>query len=397
MRALSVLLAAAALMAWQPAMAATKETYAHKMEMGNLLYFNGDVDRSIKAFQRAAELNPKAFEPHLMILQVALQKGGDDSIKLAKTECQEVLKLKPGHKDARMIMGSLLRNEAATLTGDEQKAKLAEAQKEIELAMEAGAPEAMCEQTIAMILLQKGDFPEALARVDKALKKQPTYADAHLIRAVLLFRQIGDQINDPANKPKIEEVLSELDLAIKHKPKNAEAHSTKAQILFATGRHSDAEEAYNKSLADEPRNAQAWAELGNLHLQLMDKATEADKKKHHSNKGRDAFEKAAKLRPNDKNMAYNLAVMLEKQGAVHEAIQEFQRGALLENDFEMKGKILFHVQQLQQAAGMMVNPMSIPGAGTGGGGNNVFTQGLQVPFSSLIKLKDPNKEKASQE
>lgn len=399
MRALSVLLAAAALTAWQPGFAATKETYAHKMEMGNLLYFNGDVDRAIRAFQRAAELNPKAFEPHLNLVNLHVQRGGEEGVKLAIDECHEVLKRKPSNKEVHLILGNLLRTQASTMT-DTAKAKeiLTEAQKEVEAAMEMGAPEALCEQTIGMILLQKGDFDQSLQHIDKALKKQPTSPDAHLIRAILLFKPIGvEKINDPAMKPKLEEVLAELDLAVKQKGKNAEARNTKADILFAAGKHEESAEEYEKATQDDPRFAQAWAGLGNCHATLMGKATDEAKKKHHVDKAKDAYEKAKKLRPNDKNMIYGLAVMMEKQGAVFEAIQEFQNGLMIESDPVMKAQIMQHIQQLRGQVGFGGTALNFGGA-TGGGtiGNNLFMNGaLSTPFSNLIKIKEPKDKTAA--
>lgn len=401
MRSVNILLAAIVLLGSQSAFAATKETYAHKMEMGNMLYFNGDVERAIKAFQRAGELNPKAFEPHLSLVNLWLQKGGDDAITQAENECKAVLALKPQHRDCHLILGNLLRTEAGTLTDkDKMNAKLDEAAAEVAKAEELGANEALCENTIGLILLQRGDTDKALAHIDNALKKQPVYPDAHLIKGVLLFKQIGvDKINDPAMKDKLQQVFDELDLAVKQKDKNAEAHHTKAEILFAAGKYHDSAKEYEAAVKDEPRYVQSWAGLGNVHAQLS--GSDSAAKDDHLGKAKEAYSKAKKLKPDDKNIVYGLAVMLEKQGLIREALQEFNEGILMETDPIMKQQIFTHIQQLQQAAGGLAS-IGLPsiGSGTGGGtagasvGNNIFTSGaLSQPFSSLIKLKDP-KEKS---
>src|SRR5438270_9472391 len=95
-----------------PALAAPNATYAHKMEMGQLLYFNGDVDRAIAAYEAAAELAPNAFEPHLNLLQMYVQKGTDEAMEKAAHECNEVLKRKPGNREVHFLLANILRTQA---------------------------------------------------------------------------------------------------------------------------------------------------------------------------------------------------------------------------------------------------------------------------------------------
>ncbi len=399
------LLTTVSLVSFQSANAAGKETYAHKMEIGQLLYFNGDIERAIKNFVRASELNPKAFEPHLNLVNLYVQKGGDEGLTKAAQECAEVLKLKPSNREIHLILGNLIRTQASSETDkDKMNAKLEEALKEVQLAQDMGAPEALCENTIGLTLLQKGDMEGALLHIDKALKKQPNFPDAHLVKAVLLFKAINKDakgadsapgsLDSPENKKKLNEVFAELDLAIKQKEKNPEAHNTKADILFAAGKHDEALEHYHKAAEHEPRYAQAWAGIGNAQAHMAGKATDADKKREHIDHAKEAYDKAKRIKPTDKNIVYGLAVMLEKQGAVADAIQEFQNGLLLETDPMMKAQIQMHMQQLRRSGLGGSHTLGVPGAGgTSSIGDNMFINGaLSVPFSSLIKIKQP-KEK----
>src|SRR5262249_8850205 len=146
------------------------------------LFFNGDIDRAIHAFETAAELNPKAVEPHQNLVNLYIQKGDMPNMVKAGDECQEVLKRKPGNKDIHLIYGNILRTEAGMETDQAaQKSKLEEAAKEVQQAEDLNAPEAMCENTISMIELQLGDIDNALKHVEHAIDKQPTFPDAHLI------------------------------------------------------------------------------------------------------------------------------------------------------------------------------------------------------------------------
>ncbi|MBX9687614.1 MAG: tetratricopeptide repeat protein [Candidatus Obscuribacterales bacterium] len=104
--------------AGQPLSAATKPTYASKMQMGQLLYFNGNVDQAIRAFKYAAQLKPDAFDPHLNLVNIYVQK---QDFQAAVEECREGLKLKPNHRDLHLILGNLLRNMAgSSKDADEQ-------------------------------------------------------------------------------------------------------------------------------------------------------------------------------------------------------------------------------------------------------------------------------------
>ncbi len=391
---------------FQSANGASKETYAHKMEIGQLLFFNGDIDRAIKAFLRAADLKPTAFEPHLNLVNLYVQKGGDEALANAAAECGEVLKLKPANKEIHLILGNLIRTQASSETDKEKmNAKLEQALKEVQTAQDMGAPEALCENTIGLTLLQKGDMDGALLHIDKALKKQPTFPDAHLVRAVLLFKGANKDakpgespapLDSPEKKKKLDEVFSELDLAIKQKEKNPEAHNTKADILFAAGRHDEALEHYHEATEHEPRYAQAWAGIGNTEAHLASKETDSDKKREHINNAKEAYDKAKRIKPSDKNIVYGLAVMLEKQGAISDALQEFQNGLLLETDPMMKAQINMHMQQLQRAGLGGSHQIGVPGMNGNepSVGENMFVNGaLSIPFKDLIKIKQPPKEK----
>jgi tetratricopeptide (TPR) repeat protein len=390
--------------AGQGCFAAGKPTYAHKMEIGQLLFFNGDIDRAINAFLAAGELNPKAFEPHLNLINLYIQKGTPESLSLASEQCREVIKRKPGNRDVHLILSNLLRTEASSETDLEvQKKKLSEAEKEAEEAERLGASEPLCENQIGVIKLQLGDSAGAMEHIDQAIRKQAVFPDAHLIKAVLLFKTINSSkeaqdpataakaLNAPENKKTLDEVLKELDTAVTQKGgANAEASNTKADILFALNRIPEAATAYGKAGEADPRYAQAWAGLGNCEAQMAGSETDESKKQEHIKAARDAYDKAKKLRPNDKNIIYGLAVMLEKMGQTNDAMQEFNNGLMLETDPLMRAQIQMHVQQMGGSAMRVPGLGSFDGGGAGGVGNNIFTSGaLSTPFKDLIKIKAP--------
>ncbi len=231
-----------------------KITYDKKMQLGQLLYYNKNVDQAIKAFRTASALKPTAFEPHLNLVNIYVQKK---EISQAIAECHEVLKIKSKHRDVHLILGNLLRRQVSDEQDpDRQKKLLEEAEEEVNRAQSLGADRALVHNTLGIIKVQQGKHDEAMKHMEQALLTNPKLPDAHRVLAVLYFKR-GDK----------EQALHHLDLAIKQKDgKNAEAWNTQADILFTMDKLDEALEAYKKSIEADPSNHQAWAGMANIYF-----------------------------------------------------------------------------------------------------------------------------------
>jgi tetratricopeptide (TPR) repeat protein len=403
-----------------PLFAASAPTYANKMDLGQQLLFNGDVDRAIRAFEAAAELNPKSPDPHTMLLNLYMQKGGDGALEKSIREAHAILERKPGTKDMHMVLGSLLRNQAGVEADPaKQKAEIDEAIKELGAAEAAGSKRSQCEYTIGMMLLQRGDNDEAREHLEAALKDQPDFADAHMVHAILTFRQItkppadGKPVDSasPEFKHRIKDVLDELDLSIKQKGKNAEAWNTKAEIQLSAGDVDGASQSYSHATQDDPKHFAAWMGYGNCQATLAGKETDTSKQAEHLKKASDAFQNAKKVNPNDKNAVSSLGVVYEKLGQYADAVAEYESYLMMETDLAAKAGVQQHVQQIRQQLGMPVMPgmMNFGGGagalggmggigGIGTGGSTMFTGGaLAIPMQNLIKPPEDPKDKNSKD
>lgn len=349
-----------------PAFAAAKPTYDKKMQLGQLLYFNGNVDQAIKAFHTAATLKPTAFEPHLNLVNIYVQKG---EIQEAVDECHEVLKIKEGHKDVHLILGNLLRSLASSESDPEKQKKLLEdAVASVEKAASLHADPALIHNTLGIIRVQQGDHDKAMKHMEDALAIKQALPDAHLVKGVLHFKK-GEK----------EKALQHLDLAIKHKGnKNAEARTTKADILFTMNKHDDAMTEYKKASEDDPRHQAAWAGQGNILIQRKE-----------FEKAKDCLDKAVAIKA-DKNSLYSLAVCKEKMGDMQGAIADFESGMMTDTDPTMKAQIRLHVQQLQNGQlfkGVGQIGDSVPGMGPNSNLNNPNFFGSS--FKDMIKIGGP--------
>ncbi len=333
--------------------AQAKDSAAHKMDLGDLMFFNGNTEGAIRAYRRSIEIDPNFLDGHLRLLNMYVQKN---DIQAAIDECNAILQIKPNHRDTLLALGNLLRLEN-DLDG---------ASRAFQRAIDSGANPAMAHHALGLTLLQKGDFDGAHQHVEEAMKHQKKFPEAHLTMGVIKFKK-GDKTG----------CMDHFDEAIRQRPVNPEAHNAKGDILAADGKWKEAVEEYKKAVKDEPKYAQAWASIGNAEFQLGDMEA-----------ARDAYNKARALSPKDKNIVYGLALALEKSGKISEALTEFGNGLSLEDDPNMRAQISMHMQQLGGGAGAGFN---IGGIGTGqslmqgAAGQNPFG----VSFGDMIKLKPP--------
>lgn len=310
-----------------------KDSAQKKMELANLLLFNGNTDGAIRALQQAVELDPDMMEAHMGLLNLYFQKP---DVPAAIKECEAIIKIKPNQKDIHMILGNLLRAQN----------NFDEAAKEFQKALEAGSDPAVCHNAVGVALLQKGDLDGAHQHLKAALEKKEKFPDAHYAMAIVLHKK-GDKAK----------AIEHIDKAIDQSDKNAMAHQTKGDLLANDNKWKEALAEYEESVKDEPNFAQGWASIASAYVQLGD-----------MDKARETFAKARKLNPQDKNILYNLAILLEKNGKLNEALAEFQSALLLENDPMTAAQIRIHVDELKRSQGMQLDVSNLGGGGSLGGG-----------------------------
>jgi Tfp pilus assembly protein PilF len=316
-----------------PQVCLAKGTAQSKLELANLLLFNGNTDGAIRALQQAIELDPNMMEAHMGLLNLYFQKP---DVAAAIKECEAIIKIKPNQKDIHMILGNLLRAQN----------NFDEAAKEFQKALESGSDPAVCHNAVGVALLQKGDLDGAHEHLKAALDKKEKFPDAHYAMAIVLHKK-GDKAK----------AIEHIDKAIDQSDKNAMAHQTKGDLLANDNKWKEALAEYQESVKDDANFAQGWASIATAYVQLGD-----------MDKARENFAKARKLNPQDKNILYNLAILLEKNGKVNEALAEFQSALLLENDPMMAAQIRMHVDELKRSQGMQLDVSNLGGGNQFGGG-----------------------------
>ena len=116
----------------------------------------------------------------------------------------------------------------------------------------------------ALAQLQGGKYAdEALARLNRAIEYDPTFAEAYLLKSYLRLEVL----------PQLDEALAAGQQAVKHAPDNADAFYALGQVHEKMGHYKEAEQAYVQAAKLNPKNPDVYFSLGTLYEdQLNDNA-----------------------------------------------------------------------------------------------------------------------------
>jgi tetratricopeptide (TPR) repeat protein len=196
----------------------------------------------------------------------------------------------------------------------------------------------------ALILSTNGDYEEAIASYDQALKFKPDYHKAWNNRGVAL-----------ADLGRIEEAIASYNQALKFKPDFHEAWYGRGIALGKLGKMKEAITSYDKALKIKPDDHEAWFNrgiaLGNLGrleeaIASYDKALKIkpDCHKAWNNRGSALdnlgrleeaiayYDNALKIKPDKPEVWNNLGIALRQLGRLEEAITSYGNALKIKSD-----------------------------------------------------------------
>lgn len=153
---------------------------------------------------------------------------------------QQVLAIDPGHAGAHYALGVALAKQ-----GD-----LAKAQASLERSAQLDANNPLPSMALAQVAVQRKSLDDALRWVNAALKIQPAFADALVLR--------GDLQDARGNSP---QSLSDYSAAARSAPGLAMAHFKLGSLLQRQNRVKDAMQAYRNAIKAAPDFALAYNNL----------------------------------------------------------------------------------------------------------------------------------------
>jgi Flp pilus assembly protein TadD len=174
-------------------------------------------------------------------------------------------------------------------------------------------------------LFLHGQFPEALAHYEQALRLNPDYAEAHY--------NLGIEL---AQAGRNEEAIAQFEQAVRIRPDYAEAHYNLGAALGRAGRISDAIEHLQQAVRIKPNFAEAYCDLGSAFAQTgrIDDAI-------------GKYEQALRIRPDYAAAHCDLGMALGQAGRIPEAIQHLQVALRIKPDYPQAQNALARLQARQ--------------------------------------------------
>lgn len=282
-----------------------------KKERGDFLYYHGDINGAIVAFEDAVILNPNFWQAHLSLVNLYLKDSDMDS---AISSAREVVRLRPKYADGHMILGNLLRAQ-----------QLHEpAIKELNQALSCGADPQACNTAIGLTYLQKGDLLSAKQHLENS-----SSPEALLGLGLVLIRE-----------EKKSEALEKVEMAIRAKSgPYPSAHNLKADLLLSMGNESAAVAEYELAVSQKINVDKPFFALGNIYF-----------KQGHNRQAETMFRRAIQLNPSQAGSHYGLAVTLQEQEKFPEAVREFTVGADMDHNQLLAAKMRYHALLLKKSA-----------------------------------------------
>lgn len=202
---------------WTYAVDRNPGAWLGRVNLGKVLYQQGQLDAAAAQFREAIRLQPDSPEAHANLGNCLEDEG---LAAEARAEYAAALAISPGFAGARYDLGlSLLKS-----------GRLDEAQAQLRRTLELDPGHAAARNTLGLALAGMGRLPEAMEQYRLALGLNPALPEAHLNLGNALFR---------LGRP--EEAAAEYRQALSLAPGYSAAHNNLGYALSKLGRDKEAE------------------------------------------------------------------------------------------------------------------------------------------------------------
>lgn len=264
------------------------------INMGNILYAEGQGAEAAELYERALNLKPDVPEAMVDLANILRDQG---RIQEAIDRSRRALELKPLYAEGYNSLALSLAQ-----SGDLEGAVESYLQA---LEIKPDFPDA--DYNLGNALLSLGRDNEAIERYRKALLLNPSFAEVHNGLGIVLAKEGRDR-----------ESADEYRLALKSKPDYAEAAYNLGNLLLQTGRLADAIAEYRVALRSRPGFFEAEGNLANALLS-----------EGRPEEAIELYIENLRYRPDSADTHYNLALALRAVGRTAEANDHFQTAARL--------------------------------------------------------------------
>jgi len=214
------------------------------------LYFKlGRIREAIEAAQQQIKKDPNNLDAHVLLGRIYLRSLGDgntpqsgEMLQLAITEYEVIVQLQPDSVENHLLLGQLyaLNHDSEHAAGQFKAAQIADPNSE----------EATL--NLARLYTDEGDLPQAIS----ILAAVPVTDRSAQLEAAL--GSLYDQTHQAKN------AIEVYRLALDQEPDNTDTRRALAQALLTDQQYDAALVEYNRILASEPQDAQAYIRISDI-------------------------------------------------------------------------------------------------------------------------------------
>lgn len=265
-------------------------------ELAELYISAGQIRSAITQAEESLKKNPNDLGSRRILGRIysrlvgdSSQRGGinEEMLRKAVEQFQKLSEATPKDADSWVMLGRLMKISQNS----------PEAEKAYKKALEADPENEEATVGLALVYSDLGDNRAASELLEKVVKKSPS------LRTLTTLAASYEQMRD--FKLAAETLRRTLELS----PGNADIKKAYAQNLLFSDQFDAAQKIYEELVEDDPKDAQSWLRLSQLHRQ-----------QRRFDRARDTLAKARAAEPNNLEIRYAEVTILESEGKMAEAI-----------------------------------------------------------------------------
>ncbi len=285
---------------YKAALAADPNAAIVSEELAGLYIQSGKVREAVTEIEERLKRDPNAIDARRVLGRLYARLIGDpqtnrvneEMLKRAIEQYQKIVEIDPKDVDSWLLLGRLFRVSQDSVEAEKAFQKV--------LSLEPENEEALTE--LALVYSNLGDNRRAIDLLKKVAERSPSR------RTLTTLAGAYEDLRDFGAAAQV------LERAVELEPDNPELKRGLAQDLLYAGKLDDALKTYKEVTEDDPKDAQSWLRISQIHRQAR-RFTEA----------REAIENAKKLQPDDIEIRYSEITLLDEEGKHDEAINAMKQ------------------------------------------------------------------------
>ncbi|MFB3778055.1 MAG: tetratricopeptide repeat protein [Bryobacteraceae bacterium] len=269
-------------------------------ELAGLYIQAGKVRDAVTEIEDRLKKDPNAVDARRVLARLYARLIGDpqtnrvneEMLKRAIEQYRKIVEIDPKDVDSWLLLGRLFRVSQDSVESEKAFQKV--------LSLEPENEEALTE--LALVYSSLGDNRRAIDLLKKVADRNPNR------RTLTTLAGAYEDLRDFTGAVQV------LRRALELEPDNLELKRGLAQDLLYAGNLDEALQAYTEVAADDPKDAQAFLRISQIHRRRRD-----------FTRAREALEAARKLQPDDVEIRYSEVTLLEEEGKHSEALDAMKQ------------------------------------------------------------------------